>query len=69
MGDAGITIAPNDVDAWAEALRAVLTDHTRRAEMRERGIAQSKKFSWTRAAEETLAVYRSVTEDVSPFQK
>jgi glycosyltransferase involved in cell wall biosynthesis len=36
-----------------------LTDAARRAEMRERGIAQVRKFSWTRCAEETLAVYAS----------
>lgn len=56
-------VDPNDVRAWAEAMRAVLTDDARRAEMRERGIAQSAKFSWERAAEETLQVYR-VTCDV-----
>ncbi len=31
-----------------------------RGVMRDRGIAQSKKFSWDRAADETLAVYESV---------
>lgn len=60
VGDAGIQVDPNDVVAWVDAIRAVLTDGARRAAMRERGIAQSKKFSWDRAARETLAVYRSV---------
>ena len=63
VGDAAMQVDPNDVRAWAEAMRAVLTDDARRAEMRERGIAQSAKFSWERAAEETIQVYR-VTCDV-----
>jgi glycosyltransferase involved in cell wall biosynthesis len=60
VGDAAITVNPSDADAWADTIRAVLTDDARRAEMRERGIAQAKKFSWGRTAEETLAVYRTV---------
>jgi glycosyltransferase involved in cell wall biosynthesis len=59
VGAAAIQVDPRDAPAWADALRAVLTDDARRAQMRERGIAQSKKFSWQRAAEETLAVYHS----------
>lgn len=60
VGDAALQVDPRSPLAWAESLRAVLSDDARRAEMRERGLAQAQKFSWTRAAEETLAVYRSV---------
>lgn len=60
VGEAGVTVNPNDVTAWADAIRTALTDDARRAEMRERGIAQSKRFSWERAAEETLAIYESI---------
>ncbi len=60
VGDAALLVGPRDADTWADALRAVLNDAARRAAMRERGIAQSKKFSWDRAADETLAIYRSV---------
>jgi len=62
VGDAGILVDPRDAGAWVDAIRAVLSDDARRAAMRERGIAQSKKFSWDRAADETLAVYRSVAK-------
>jgi len=58
VGDAAITVNPHDVEAWAEALRTVLTDPAHQLEMRERGIAQARKFSWRRAAQETLVVYR-----------
>ncbi len=60
VGDAALQVDPHDVSAWADAIHAVLTDAARRAAIRERGIAQSKKFSWDRAADETLAVYESV---------
>jgi glycosyltransferase involved in cell wall biosynthesis len=60
VGDAAIQVDPGDPNAWADAIRTVLTDKARRAAMCARGIAQSKKFSWDRAADETLAVYRWV---------
>ncbi len=60
VGDAAIQVSPNDAAAWAEALRVVLTDDARRAHLRARGLAQAGKFSWERAAEETLAVYREL---------
>jgi len=59
VGGAAIVAHPNDVDAWADAMRAVLTDDARRNEMRERGLVQAKKFSWRKCAEETLQVYHS----------
>jgi len=60
VGDAGLLLDPHDARAWAEALRAILTDNARQAQMRERGRAQAQKFSWRRAASETLAVYKKI---------
>ncbi len=60
IGDAGITIEPNDGDAWAEAMRTVLTDESQWQAMRARGLAQAQKFSWERTAQETLKVYAHV---------
>ena len=57
VGDAGITIDPNDVAAWANAMRVVMTDSNRRAEMSQHGIDQARKFSWERTADETLNIY------------
>ena len=57
-GDAGLCLAPDDVDAWAEAMRQVLNDPTLRAELRRKSLGQARKFSWERAAHETLAVYQ-----------
>ena len=38
----------------------VLTDNQLQAEMRVKGLARSSEFSWARAAEQTLVVYRQV---------
>ncbi|GIL15269.1 MAG: glycosyl transferase family 1 [Chloroflexota bacterium] len=60
VGDAGILLAPTDTDAWRDALRTTLTQETQWARLRALGLAQARKFSWARAARETLAVYRAV---------
>ncbi len=60
VGDAGILVGVNDAQGWSDALRELLSDETRWNEMRARGIEQAKKFSWERAAQETMDVYRGV---------
>ncbi len=57
VGAAGLQVDPSMPSAWAEAIRAVVTEASRRAEMGARGIAQAAQFSWMRAAEETLTAY------------
>ena len=53
-------VDPLDVGALTDGLAQVLQDESLREQMRDRGIAQSARFSWAHAAEETLAVYRRV---------
>lgn len=62
VGDAGLTVAPTDVEAMAEALLRLLNDNTLHEELRERGLVQARRFSWTSMAERTLAVYSSVAQ-------
>ncbi len=57
---AALLIDPLDVDALTDALRCVLADPDLAAGLRARGLAQAARFSWERAAQETLAVYRQV---------
>ncbi len=52
-------VPPNDFDALARAVSDIVDSDELRAAMRERGLAQAKKFSWERAAQETLEVYRA----------
>ena len=45
-----------------EALVALLDDDALRADLRARAKPRAARFSWDRAADDTLAVYRSLTE-------
>jgi glycosyltransferase involved in cell wall biosynthesis len=60
VGDAGLLLPPHDPAAWAVALERVLSDAALEADLRQRGPAQAARFSWERAARETLAVYRRI---------
>jgi glycosyltransferase involved in cell wall biosynthesis len=57
-GDAAVYFDPYDVEAMASAIRAVWTDAELRADLQERGLVQAARFSWDRAARETLGVYQ-----------
>jgi glycosyltransferase involved in cell wall biosynthesis len=60
VGDAAITVDPYDVEGLAEAMRRVLGDAALREELREKGLARARQFTWERTARETVAVYRQV---------
>lgn len=64
-GDAARYFDPHDTWDMAAAIGAVLEDADLRAEMRQRGLAQAARFSWQRAAQETLAVYERLLEKPS----
>src|SRR5215475_7735138 len=57
-GGAALLIDPNDERALANALIEIVSNERLRAELRERGIAQAKKFTWRDAAEKTLRLYQ-----------
>ncbi|HEV3351765.1 MAG TPA: glycosyltransferase family 1 protein [Acidimicrobiales bacterium] len=59
VGDAGVLLPPDDVDAWSKAMTQVHDDDDLRRSMVERGRAWSERFTWERAATETAAVYRA----------
>lgn len=65
-GAAGLAVAPRDVAGLAEAMRHVLAAEPLRQELRARGLAQAARFSWERAAWETLAVYESLGLSPAP---
>ncbi len=60
VGEAGIMVDPYDTDSLAQAMRQVLTDSELRDNMIRKGLEQSKRFSWEKAAEQTLEVYKKV---------
>ena len=60
VGDGGLLFEPTDARALASAITRVLGDERLRAQLRARGIAQARKFTWEQAARETLQVYQDV---------
>ncbi len=60
-GKAGLYVDPNDVSSIKDGLAKVLgeTEEERRRRIEE-GLQQSRKFSWEKAARETLAVLEKV---------
>ena len=62
VGDAGLLLPPDDLDAWCAALHSVLTDPDLADRLRRAGPQQAGQFSWGRTAEATLALYRSGQE-------
>ncbi len=58
LGDAAALMAPNDADAWADAIGSLLSDGARRAEMIRRGLARARQFTWERTAAMTIEAYR-----------
>jgi glycosyltransferase involved in cell wall biosynthesis len=61
-GDAALMADPCDVEALAANLNRLLTDESSRSELRERGLAHARQFTWARTACETARVYRSALE-------
>jgi glycosyltransferase involved in cell wall biosynthesis len=57
-GDAALLIDPCSVEAIVGAISRVLDDPAVAAELREKGLARARLFSWERCAQETLEVYR-----------
>ena len=60
VGDGGVLVDPQEPEAWAEAMVAVLTSPQKREEISAKAVEQAQKFSWRRTARETLEVYKQV---------
>ena len=62
-GEAAIYVDPFDVKSIAEGIKKVLRfDDSNYQRMIQKGLEQSKKFSWEKCARETLAVLKMVLE-------
>jgi glycosyltransferase involved in cell wall biosynthesis len=58
VGEGGLCLPPEDVAAWAEALRRALGDPAWRAEASARGQAHAARFTWAQTAAQTVNSYR-----------
>ncbi|MBI3537600.1 MAG: glycosyltransferase family 4 protein, partial [Chloroflexi bacterium] len=60
LGDAALYVNPTNTADIAIGIERVLSNRELRDELRAKGIAHARKYSWERAARETLAVYEQV---------
>jgi len=63
-GDAAILVDPTDIEAIADAMLQLSQDEPLRQQLITAGYANVKRFSWEKAARETLAVLESVARRV-----
>ncbi|MGI8420340.1 MAG: glycosyltransferase family 4 protein [Candidatus Levyibacteriota bacterium] len=59
-GDAALYVDPKNVDDIVEKITLLVTDKKMREDLIEKGKKQVKKFSWKKAAKETLEVLQEV---------
>jgi glycosyltransferase involved in cell wall biosynthesis len=62
-GGAAVLVDPYDVDSIGNGMRRVLDDPAFADELRIRGLARAREFSWERSVAKTRRVYREVAED------
>lgn len=62
-GSARMIDLVTDVDAVAEGMLEILSDPHIWGELRERGLENARRFSWTRTAQQTLDLYWQLARD------
>jgi len=62
VGQAAVTVNPENVFDIMRALHRVLLDQPLRDRMKERGYRQVQRFSWTSTATQILNVYRDIAK-------
>jgi glycosyltransferase involved in cell wall biosynthesis len=62
VGDAAITVDPENIQELVAAMRRVLTDPELQSDLRARSLQRAAQFSWQKAARETIAVYEETLQ-------
>ena len=60
VDDAGLLVPAADVAGLAQAMQRLLSSESLRSELSERALRRARAFDWSRAARQTLDVYREV---------
>ncbi len=62
-GDAALLVDPTDASAIAAAITRVVTEPALREELRARGLARARQFSWERSVKEIRDIYLQVAAE------
>lgn len=60
VGDAGVMVDPQDVDAIAGEMTRLWQDEALRRDLASKGLERARTFSWERTASQTLGVYQQL---------
>lgn len=63
VGNAGILIPPKNEKIWAEKMLLLSQSKELSKELSQKGLIQSKKFSWEKTAKKTMNVYEEVNKN------
>jgi glycosyltransferase involved in cell wall biosynthesis len=64
-GDAALLVDPQSVEAIREAIERVVEDDGLVQQLRQKGLARARQFSWDGCAQRTWDLYRELLRDVS----
>jgi glycosyltransferase involved in cell wall biosynthesis len=62
-GDAALLVDPTDASAIAAAITRVLSEPGLREDLRARGLARARQFSWERSVKEIRDIYQQVAAE------
>ena len=62
-GNAAILVRPNNVNEIEKALFKLANDRDERERLKILGLQRVKKFSWEKAARQTLETYKQILSD------
>lgn len=63
VGDAALTVNPHDTTEISEAIFRLAADEALRKDLRRKGLRRVQEFTWTRAAHETLKLFKRVADE------
>ena len=61
-GDAAVLVDPYDPEAIADGIYRVLTDETLRRDLRAKGLARARQFSWETSVRRVREIYGEVAQ-------
>ncbi|MCC7355734.1 MAG: glycosyltransferase family 4 protein [Anaerolineae bacterium] len=60
VGDAGVLVSPDNVEALAAAMRQLLVNEAQRMDLCARGLTRASRFTWEETARQTARVYEGL---------
>ncbi len=66
VGDAGLVVAPHDIEAWAAALQTAIRSAEWRARARQQGQHEVQRYSWQSTAQQTFRSYTCALTSKTP---